>query len=70
MTFVDQHRSTGQSLEDRPLPTISGEKRSWDPGRWVGEGRGTGPGPHDARVKIQMSPQTTFSHGSTPSTGV
>ena len=29
-------------------------ERSWDPGRWVGEGRGTGPGPHGARWKIYV----------------
>jgi hypothetical protein len=29
-------------------------ERSWDPGRWVGEGRGTGPGPHGARRKIYV----------------
>ena len=28
--------------------------RPWDPGRWVGEGRGTGPGPHEARSRSPM----------------
>ena len=31
--------------------------RTWDPGRWVGEGRGTGPGSHEgtgSRIESQI----------------
>ncbi len=32
-----------------PSPILGAQRRSQDPGRWVGEGRGTEPGPHDDR---------------------
>ena len=33
-------------------PFDIGSERTWNPGRWVGEGRGTEPGPHDDRSEV------------------